>query len=110
MEKGILGAVGTSVFGLCCAGLPILLAGITTIGLSFIINDFILFPLLFISLGFMFNSLFKNKNKHKIAAPLYIAMFATVLILVGIFIQPVIWLGIIILFIATIYDYKLMTK
>ncbi len=50
MEKkkllGFVGAGGAVFVGLCCLGTPALLAFLAAIGLGFLINDFILIPLL----------------------------------------------------------------
>lgn len=108
MNKSFLGSTGAGIAGLCCAGFPLLLAGITGIGLGFIINDLILFPILFIALGFMFHSLYYNKKKHLSTIPIYIGILSTLLLLIGIFVTPIIWIGIIGLFIASIWDYKLI--
>lgn len=53
-KKKLLGFVGTggAVFvGLCCLGTPALLAFLTAAGLGFLINDFILIPLLILFLA-----------------------------------------------------------
>lgn len=111
MKKHGLWASFTGSFtALCCAGTPVLLAFLTGIGLGFLINDFILFPLLFISLGFIYYSLSFNKKKHLSTKPLYVAIASTIMILLGIFVKPIIWLGIIGLFIATIWDFTLTRK
>ena len=99
-----------SFSALCCAGTPLLLAFLSGIGLGFLINDFILFPLLFISLGFMFYSLNKNKKKHLNMKPIYIFIASAVAILTGIFVKQLIWLGIIGLFVSSIWDYVLMRQ
>ena len=108
--KGIFGGLGGIFTGLCCAGSPILLAFLTGIGLGFLINDFILFPILFIFLGFMFYSLNLNKKKHKNTNPLIIGIVSTIILLIGIFYQLILWFGVFGLFIATIWDYVLIKK
>ena len=62
-KHGLWSSISASFLGLCCAGSPIVLAFLAGIGLGFLINDFILYPLLFISLGFMYVSLRYNKKK-----------------------------------------------
>jgi len=108
--KSIGGGIAGAFAGLCCAGAPIVLAFLTGIGLGFLINDFILFPILFISLGFMFYSLHYNKKKHLNTLPIYTAIISTIFIIIGIFYTPVIWLGVIGLFMSTIWDYTLIKK
>ncbi len=96
--------------GLCCAGTPVALSFLTGLGLGFLNSDLILFPLLFVSLGFMFSSLRYNKKDHLSEYPLFVAIGSAILILGGIFYRPVIWLGIIGLFAATIWDIVLSQK
>lgn len=108
--KGIFGSFGGAFAGLCCAGTPLILAFLTGIGLGFLINDFILFPLLFIFLGFMFYSLYVNKKKHKNTIPIIIGIISTIILSIGIFYTLIIWFGVVGLFIATIWDYFLIRK
>jgi len=103
------GFVGAFV-GLCCAGIPLALAALSGIGLGFLINDFILLPLLFISLGLMFYSLNINRKKYLDSRPLYLAVFSSLVILVGIFLKPLIWFGVVGLLSAGIWDYMLIKK
>jgi len=111
MKKHALWSSFTGTFAaLCCAGSPLVLAFLTGIGLGFLINDFILFPLLFVSLGFMFYSLYHNKKEHLNTKPFYIAIASAVIILAGIFFRPIIWLGIVGLFVSTIWDFNLIRK
>ena len=82
MKNHSLWSTFTGAFAaLCCAGSPIALAFLTGAGFGFLINDFILFPLLFISLGFMYYSLRFNKKKHLSPMPLYVAIASTLIIL-----------------------------
>lgn len=108
--KGIFGGIGGSFTALCCAGFPIALAFLTGIGLGFVINDFILFPILFISLGFMFYALHYNRKKHLSQLPIYVGIVSTIIVFAGIFIPFIIWLGVIGLFVATIWDFVLLRK
>jgi len=108
MGNSFFGSAAGSFAGLCCAGFPLVLAELTGIGLGFLINDLILFPILFVSLGLMFYSLHYNKKKHLSTTPIYVAILSTIFLSVGIFITPIIWLGIIGLFTASIWDYKLI--
>lgn len=110
MIKGIIGGFGGAFAGLCCAGIPIVLAFLTGIGLGFLINDFILFPILFVALGFMFYSMYYNKKQHLSLYPIYLAILSTILIGIGIFKGTIIWLGVIGLLISTIWDYTLVRK
>jgi len=95
---------------LCCAGSPLALGFLAAAGLGFLINDFILFPALFLSLGVMYFSLNHNKKKHMNARPLYLTEFSAVIIMAGIFFRPVIWLGMVGLFVASVWDFILIRK
>jgi len=110
MARAIVGSVAGGFVGLCCAGFPLVLAFLTGIGLGFLINDFVLFPILFVALGFMFYSLYYNKKKHLSLAPIFLAIISAVLLIVGIFFRPVIWIGIIGMFISSIWDYTLVRR
>ena len=109
-KHGIWASFAGSFTALCCAGSPIALAFLTGAGLGFLINDFILFPLLFLSLGFMYYSLQFNKKKHLSTKPLYVGLLSAITILIGIFFRPLIWLGIIGLLFTTIWDFALIRK
>jgi len=110
MAKSIFGGIAGIFTGLCCAGFPLVLAFLTGIGLGFLINDFILFPLLAISLGFMIYAIYYNKQKHLSVHPLYVAIISSLVLIAGIFLGSIIWIGIVGLFIATIWDYSLIKK
>lgn len=110
MVKSILGGIGGVFTGLCCAGFPIVLAFLSGIGLGFLINDFILFPILFIALGFMFYAMHYNKKHHLSMNPIYLAILSTAILIIGIFLGNIIWLGIIGLIISTIWDYSLIRR
>jgi len=103
---GIIGA-GVS---LCCAGNLLLLSGLSGFGLGFLINDFILFPLLIISFGLVFYSLFSKKKKHGRKTPLFLALISMAFIILGIFLQPIIWIGIVGILTASISDILLYKR
>jgi len=109
-KHSIWASFGGAFTGLCCAGSPIVLAFLTGAGLGFIINDFILFPLLFISLWFMYKSLRYNKKNHLSPNPLYVGIISVFILFIGILFRPIIWLGVFGLFIATIWDFILLRK
>ena len=108
--KAIISSLGSGFAGLCCAGLPIALAFLTGIGLGFVINDFVLFPILFATLGFIFFSMYQNKKKHLNPNPTYLAIAGTIVLIVGIFLIPLIWFGIIGIIASTIWDYTLLRR
>jgi len=108
--KGIFAGIVGSFTALCCAGFPLFLAFLTGIGLGFLINDLVLFPILFVAIGFMLYSLHYHKKKHLSSAPLYVGILAAILVLIGIFLGSIIWIGIVGLFVATLWDYSLVRR
>jgi len=93
-KHSYIGGAGSSFIALCCAGSPAILAFLTGIGLGFLINDFILFPLLILGIGFMFYSMNFNKKHHVDNRPIIIAIISTIFVLVGIWVKVLIWIGI----------------
>jgi hypothetical protein len=111
MKKyGIWAGFVGSFAALCCAGIPVFLAFLAGLGLGFVINDFILFPILFLSLGFLFYALYHNKTKHLNIFPLYLAIASALLIFVGIFINFIIWFGVSGLMISSIWDFTITKR
>jgi len=110
MVNSIFGGIAGIFTGLCCAGIPLALAFLSGIGLGFLINDFILFPLLFIGLGFMFYAMYYNKKHHLNRNPIYLAIVSTLVLIAGIFLGNLIWIGVIGLIISTIWDYSLIRR
>jgi len=110
MARAIVGSVAGGFVGLCCAGFPLVLAFLTGIGLGFLISDLILFPILFVALGFMFYSLYYNKKKHLSLMPIFLAIVSVVLLIAGIFLGPIVWIGIIGMFLSSVWDYILIKR
>src|SRR3989344_770683 len=109
-KNSIWTAFTGSFLALCCAGSPLILAFLTEIGLGFLINDFILFPILFLSFGFTIYSLNYNKRRHLNVIPLYSAIVSIILLFMGIFFIPILWLCVIGLFVSTVCDFILIMK
>lgn len=64
-----IGIVGASVAALCCLGIPAVLSIVAALGLSFLINDAILAPLLAASLLLVLWGLMAGwKRHHRLAA------------------------------------------
>lgn len=103
------GVVGSAV-SLCCAGTAVLLSFLSGLGLGFLINDVILFPVLFLSFGVVSYALHANKKDHGKQKPFYVAVGSMVLILIGVFYPPIIWLGILGLLLATLWDFALCRR
>jgi len=103
------GIVGSAV-SLCCAGTAVLLSFLAGLGLGFLINDVILFPVLFLSFGVVLYSLHTNKKDHGKQSLFNIALSSMGLIIAGIFYLPIIWLGILGLISTTVWDYTLCRR
>jgi len=56
------GTGGVIITSLCCLGLPLVLALLSLLGLGFVINDFILFPLLAVFSIINLRAVFMNKK------------------------------------------------
>ena len=96
---------------LCFVNFPMALAFLTGIGLGFLINDLILFPIFFFSLGVMVYSLNYNRKNHLSFTPIFVAIISALIILTGVFFETivaVVALGVAGLFIATIWDFILI--
>ena len=104
--KQIIGSSSSLVAGACCLGLTPLLSGLTAVGLGFLINDLILLPLLAIALTFTLWVLWSAGRRHKLKAPFYVAIVATAVAFVGLWVfVPLSYAGFAMLFGTTIWDY-----
>jgi mercuric ion transport protein len=104
---GVLGAVCAS---LCCAGTPLIIAGHSAVGLGFLKNDAILWPLMFISLAVAMWGFWTGRQLHGLTRPLIVALLGAVALVAGVvFIHgspamQVIWTGVVALIGATIWN------
>jgi len=104
MGTGI-GSGGTIVASLCCLGTPVLLGFLSSIGLGFLINDFILFPLLVIFLGISIYASHKNKKLHHNKYPFILTVIGSVILIPAIFINTYLaYLVIIVLVVTSVWD------
>jgi len=86
-QNSYLGAGGSLFSGLCCLGTPIVLWLLSLLGLSFLINDFILFPLLALSLVITLRASYKNKKLHKNKTPFTLLIIIALLLFPALFIS-----------------------
>lgn len=104
---GVLGAVFAA---LCCAGTPFIVAGLSAVGLGFLKNDAILWPLMFVSLAVAMWGFWRGRQLHGLTGPLIIALLGAVSLVAGVvFIHgfpamQVIWTGVVALIGATIWN------
>jgi mercuric ion transport protein len=81
----VVGSLGSIFAALCCLGVPALLAALSAAGVGFLINDAILFPLLFVSLGITIFGSYLTFRQHRNRLPLVVTIICSVLIVAGIF-------------------------
>lgn len=111
LSNNYLGTGGSVFASLCCLGTPALLGFVSSIGLGFIINDLILFPLLALFLGISIYSRNLHKKQHKNNYPFLITVVSSILLVPAIFInQYLAYIMIAGLIFASIWDIALKHK
>lgn len=104
---GVLGAVFAA---LCCAGTPLIIAGLSAVGLGFLKNDAILWPLMFASLAVALWGFGGGRRIDGLTRPLIVAVLVAIALVAGVvFIHDfpamqVIWTGVVALIGATIWN------
>jgi mercuric ion transport protein len=81
-----LGTGGSLFAALCCLGTPSILAVLSAVGAGFLVNDFILLPLLAVSLLVALWGLEKGARVHEDRWPLRAGATGALLISAGIFV------------------------
>lgn len=109
-KAGLIGSVVTLA---CCLGFAPVLAALSAIGVGFLINDAVLAPLLlgFLVLGGV--GLWLSRRKHCRWEPLGLHAVSAASIFVFTFVayfQPLIWLGIVGLIGASVWDVVLSRR
>ena len=66
--KQISSLIGTAITAACCLGLPIVLSGLSAIGLGFLIHDALLIPLFIGFVSFNLWLLYRTVNKQEVSA------------------------------------------
>ena len=87
MKKGgqISAITGVIISALCCIGFPVLIGIFVSLGLGFLINDFILLPILGIALIYLgYSSYGFGKSNNKIFV-FYLTILSRLLIVIGVF-------------------------
>lgn len=64
------GVIGAVLAALCCAGTPIIVGGVTALGLGFLRNDAILWPLMLVSLVIATWGFWRGRQCHGHVGPL----------------------------------------
>lgn len=110
---GVLGAVFAA---LCCAGTPIIVSALAGVGLSFLRNDAILWPLMFVSLAVALWGFWQGRRLHARTGPLVLAaagaaaLVAGVVFIHGFPARQVIWAGAAALAAATLWNVALRRR
>ena len=106
--------VGGAVFAaLCCAGLPLIVSVLATVGLSFLRTDAILLPLMALSLAIAIWGFWGGRRMHGASGPLLLALVGSVALVAGVIVihgfpaKQVIGAGAIALIAATLWNVRL---
>lgn len=89
-----IGIGGTTFAALCCLGFPALLAIVSSIGLSFLINDAVLLPLLALSLLVTLWALYSGIRHHRSWSAFGIGVIGAVLIVLSVWLGHAIYVGV----------------
>ena len=66
----VVGGIGALACVLCCVSIPSVVVLISTLGLSFLRNDRLLFPAEAISIGILVLTFLRSRKRHRRTAPL----------------------------------------
>ncbi|MDP9477809.1 MAG: MerC domain-containing protein [Actinomycetota bacterium] len=95
MKSSVFGSLGATVAALCCAGVPaVFLAALSAVGLGFLVNDAILLPLTVLALGVALWGLWRGTARHGLRGILVLGGIGAVLLVVGIFLYPLVYVGV----------------
>ena len=78
------GALGAVFAALCCMGAPIIVGVLGAIGLSWLRQDAILWPLMFLSLGVALWGLALDRRQHGAVGPLILAVVGAGALVAGV--------------------------
>jgi len=95
--------------GLCCQGSIVTITFFTGIGLGTLKEGPIGYPLLFFFLAVLVYSVNYRKQNHKDNIPLHTIQALSLFLIIGIFYQPVVWIGAVGIFVGSLWDYTLCT-
>lgn len=110
------GVLGAAFAALCCAGTPLIVSALAALGLSFLRNDAILWPLMFASLAVALWGFWRGRSVHGSAGPLALAAVGAAALVAGVaFIhgfpaKQVIWAGAAALTAATLWNLTLRRR
>ncbi|MBE7487045.1 MerC domain-containing protein [bacterium] len=108
-----IGFAGSLFSLLCCLGFGPLIAILSAIGAGFLINDAVLAPLLILFLVIGGVGLGLTYRRHRHFGPLAVHLASAVAVVVFtfmLFVQPIVWLGIVGLLVASTWDFVLAKR
>lgn len=79
------GVAGALIAALCCASVPAVVGVLSAVGLSFLLHDAILLPLLALSLALALWGLARGRAVHGLAGPLVLGFAGSAALLGGVF-------------------------
>jgi mercuric ion transport protein len=82
------GVLGASFAALCCAGTPLIVSALAAVGLGFLRNDAILWPLMFASLAVALWGFWRGRRVHGSTGPLVLAAVGAVALSLGVVVIP----------------------
>lgn len=78
------GALGAVLAALCCMGAPIIVGVLGAVGLSWLRQDAILWPVMFVSLAVALWGLARDRRRHGVAGPVVLAAVGAVALVAGV--------------------------
>lgn len=105
-----VGFAGSLFSLLCCLGFGPLIAVLSAVGAGFLVNDAVLAPLLLVFLVIGGVGLRATYHRHGRISPLVLHISSAAVVVVftfALFAVPLVWLGIVGLFTASIWDFVL---
>lgn len=78
------GALGAVLAALCCMGTPVIVGALGAVGLSWLRQDAILWPLMFLSLGIALWGLTRDRDRHGASGPLVLGTLGAASLVAGV--------------------------
>ncbi|HGT2644411.1 TPA: MerC domain-containing protein [Legionella pneumophila] len=97
----------------CCLGIPVVIAAVTALGLGFLIRDAYLFPIFVGAIAISIKVLFTSSQRHQNMLPFWVGLMGGLLAVAALWLLitrlfSMVWaiyLGLILLVIASIWDF-----
>lgn len=103
------GPLGSVFAALCCLGVAPAIAALSAVGLSFLVNDLILVPLLALFLAVTIWALGRDRSRHGRSGPVKLAWIAALLSVGGLWLSGVVvGIGLASLIAASAWNWRLV--